>query len=396
VPLGEILDALDRTATVTGGGPVRDTITTRHPLQPFDARNFMAGELDTPGPFSFDPVALGGASAATRARPEPPAFLSGPLPAEAPADIDLDSLQRLLEHPARGFLRQRLQVAPSWAEDEPDDAIPIDLDSLQAWDVGERALRERMAGLDASRCREIELRRGALPPGPLGDAELTGIGATVEAIMRAASTELAVPPESHDIDIDLLDGTRLVGTVGGVRGDVLLSVTYSRLSPKHRLHAWVPLVCLAVAFPHRPWRAVAVGKGSPAMRSELGPLSAGQARDALAELVELYRAGLRAPLPLPVKTTGEYVRRRALGGHVEDGLAAARTKWVTEKFSGEQADAAHALVYGVDAPIEVLTLERPWPGEGGAGWPPDEPDRFGLLARRLWARLLDVETLGQA
>ena len=123
---------------------------------------------------------------------------------------------------------------------------------------------------------------------------------------------------------------------------------------------------------------------------------AGRARDALAELVELYRAGLRAPLPLPVKTTGEYARRRALGGHVEDGLAAARTKWVTEKFSGEQADAAHALVYGVDAPIEVLTLERPWPDEGGAGWPPDEPDRFGLLARRLWARLLDVETLGQA
>jgi len=80
----------------------------------------------------------------------------------------------------------------------------------------------------------------------------------------------------------------------------------------------------------------------------------------------------------------------------DDGLAAARTKWVTDKFSGEQADAAHALVYGVDAPIEVLTLERPWPGEGGAGWPPDEPDRFGLLARRLWARLLDVETLGQA
>jgi exodeoxyribonuclease V gamma subunit len=43
VPLGELLDALDRTASATGGSRVRDIVTTRHPLQPFDPRNFTPG-----------------------------------------------------------------------------------------------------------------------------------------------------------------------------------------------------------------------------------------------------------------------------------------------------------------------------------------------------------------
>jgi hypothetical protein len=44
----------------------------------------------------------------------------------------------------------------------------------------------------------------------------------------------------------------------------------------------------------------------------------------------------------------------------------------------------------------VLTTQRPADGEGGgAGWHADETDRFGLLARRLWGRLLDAETTVQ-
>ena len=57
VPLGELLDALDRTTAA----PVRDSVLVRHPLQPYDARNFERGRLREPGPFSFDAAALAGA-----------------------------------------------------------------------------------------------------------------------------------------------------------------------------------------------------------------------------------------------------------------------------------------------------------------------------------------------
>ena len=110
----------------------------------------------------------------------------------------------------------------------------------------------------------------------------------------------------------LADGTRLAGTVGRVRGDTLLSLTYSRLAARHRLLAWIDLVALTVAQPDREWRAVAVGrgKGSRAQRSVFDPLPPDRRGGRLDELVALYRAGLRSPLPLPVKTAAAYADRR--------------------------------------------------------------------------------------
>ncbi|MBA2770194.1 MAG: exodeoxyribonuclease V subunit gamma [Sporichthyaceae bacterium] len=399
VPLGELLDALDRTATAPGQDRVRDVITTQHPLQPFDARNFTPGELCTPGPFSFDPLGYDGAVAASSPRSQPQPFLLSPLPAQPPADIALPELLKLLEHPARGFLRQRLQVAVTREEEEPADALPVELNSLELWAVGERVLRDRVAGVEVGECMTLELRRGALPPGLIGLTALREVGRNVEKIVEASADERAHEPESQDIDISLAgiglpDGTRLTGTVAGVRGDTIVSLTYSKLAARQRLHAWVELVALTVSHPGHEWRALAVGRGSKpatALRSCLGPLSAGEAEAALAEIVSLYRAGLRAPLPLPVKTAGQYAFLRGKGTGVPAARIGAAAEWQSGRFPGEQADAEHALVYGLDAPMSVITDHPPGEGERGAGWHPDETDRFGLLARRLWARLLAAE-----
>ena len=61
VPLGELLDAVERTCP-----GARDHVVTAHPLQPFDARNFAAGPRGASG--SFDRAALAGAVATTRPR----------------------------------------------------------------------------------------------------------------------------------------------------------------------------------------------------------------------------------------------------------------------------------------------------------------------------------------
>ena len=82
VPLGELLDAV--AATAGPDAPAR--VVVRHPLQPFDARNFTAGALGVAGPFSFDRVELDGCRAAAGAQAPPPPFLAGPLPAGPAAD----------------------------------------------------------------------------------------------------------------------------------------------------------------------------------------------------------------------------------------------------------------------------------------------------------------------
>ena len=44
VPIGELLDVVDRTVR-SDEGRARDKVETRHPLQPFDPKNFTPGEL---------------------------------------------------------------------------------------------------------------------------------------------------------------------------------------------------------------------------------------------------------------------------------------------------------------------------------------------------------------
>ncbi len=73
VPVGELLDVVDRTVHVPGG-EARERVLVRHPLQPFDPRNFEA-----PAPWGFDRTMLDGAAALAGDRPEPAPFLPGPL-----------------------------------------------------------------------------------------------------------------------------------------------------------------------------------------------------------------------------------------------------------------------------------------------------------------------------
>ena len=55
VPLGELLDALDDTATTANGGPARSQVLVRHPLQPFDSRTVTPGALGRPGAVHLRP-----------------------------------------------------------------------------------------------------------------------------------------------------------------------------------------------------------------------------------------------------------------------------------------------------------------------------------------------------
>ncbi|MGQ8645573.1 hypothetical protein, partial [Klebsiella pneumoniae] len=81
------------------------------------------------------------ARASAGPRTEPGRLLTAPLPAHAIEDISLADLILFFDNPARGFLRDRLQVGVSREAEEVSDRLPIDLDGLQKWTVGDRALR---------------------------------------------------------------------------------------------------------------------------------------------------------------------------------------------------------------------------------------------------------------
>ncbi len=403
VPVGELLDVIDRTVRAADLTRARDHVVVHHPLQPFDVRNFTVGGLVHGRAWSFDPSNLEGARASLAARVRPARFLSGPLPDLDTDAVELDDLGRFLAHPVRAFLRLRLGIRLGLGAADVDDSLPVELDGLERWDVGDRLLTARLAGADLDACRAAERARGLLPPGALAGRILDAVVPDVEAVAAAAAAARGtVEPLSLEVNVGLGDGTRLVGTVPDVRADVIGTASFSKLGPNHRLQAWLRLLALTLARPQRPWAAVTVGRlreagppGAQVSIAAIGVLGVDESarREAagryLAVLVDLYRRGMREPLPIYCRTsaawaTGSPSRRRQM----------AAKQWTSEwTFPREDADPEHREVLGAGVPFERLLEEPPRPDESGEGWDPAEESRFGRYARRLWTGLLAHETV---
>jgi exodeoxyribonuclease V gamma subunit len=391
VPLGELLDALDTTATAPGG-PVRSAVVVRHPLQPFDRRNAEPGALVPGVPFTFDATAVAGARAASTSRVPPPEFLPGPLAPRPEPEISLDDLLRFYRHPVRDFLRTRLDVALPFEEDQPQDTLPVEIDPLEQWKVGERLVADLLAGMPPQVAREQEWRRGVLPPGRLGWRALGQLLDRAVPLARAALERRTRPATAVDVDLELGDGRWLRGTVPEVYGDRLVAVGYSRLGAGHRLQAWLGLLTLTVADPDHNWTAHTIGRPTNSRsRSDhavslLGPLDDHAARSVLTELVELRDRGLCEPLPVPIKASYAYARMRRTDATVAEALRKAGFDWEDGRFPGEQSDPANLRVLGPGAPLPGRGV-APLPGEEHPG----ETERFGALSLRLWSPLLQAE-----
>ncbi|MGH3563447.1 MAG: exodeoxyribonuclease V subunit gamma, partial [Mycobacterium sp.] len=385
VPLAELLDALDRTTAQ----PVRERIITRHPLQPFDVKNVTPDALVPDVPFTFDPTALAAAQAAAGTRSEPVEFCSAPLPALPPADINLADLLDFFSDPVKGFFRALNYTLP-WDIDGIDDAIPVTIDALDVWQVGERTLHDIMRGMQSEVAKEAEWRRGTLPPLKLGWRQAETIATMAAGLADAAVKHQHGDARARDVDIELGNGRRITGTVNRVFDNRIVVVTYSKLPPKYRLSAWISLIALAADSPGREWSAYCIGRNDNGDEVDVCCLAAPP--DPLAvlhDLVLIFDAGRREPLPLPLKTSHVWSQKRGQGRR-DPGKYATNTWSSKDKKGNDIGDNtlhSHVRVWGRGSPFEVLVRDAPRPGEEMPG----EDSRFGALAARLWAPLLRAE-----
>lgn len=412
-PVGELLDALSR---LRAGAPGGGDLVTHNPLQPFDPRHF-----GVPAPVghphsgsvavaSFDPVAHSGALALAGERHAAPPFLHGPLPSRPAGDgedvVDLADLIAFVEHPVRTFMRRRLGVSLGGTEDELAEEVPVDIDGLARWQVGDRLLRESVARTPRQVATRVEWLRGRLPPGAIGARVVAGVAGEVDGLVALADPWLHGRAGTVDIAVDL-DGTRLVGSVAQVHTSPqaddatsgVVRVEFSRLKAKHRLRAWVQVLACAAGHPGRRWQAVTVARADDgtARRSTITAPASDVARALLTDILLLYRQGMRAPLPLAAETSAAYAaaRLRESATHARARSAAAK-KWSRTNRDGdgigEGAEPEHVLGFG-ETTLDRLCEEPAGPGDAPAGAVPGEETRFGALACRLWRPLLDHETV---
>jgi exodeoxyribonuclease V gamma subunit len=394
VPVGELLDAIDATARVAPAGATRtarDEVVIRHPLQAFDPRNFVKTASDparaATGSWSFDAAALAGARAFLAPRNQPPPFLPEPLPPAAGDElVTLDELVAFVQRPVRAFLRQRLGVSARRDEDEIEDALPIELDGLARWGVGQRLLEAVRAGIDTTDAYRAEIARGTLPPGALGAPVIESILPTAKRLADTARAYASgQEPRSEQTNLTFAGGGRLTGTVGGIHGHVVLEVSYSQLGPRQRLAAWIRLLALSAAHPEIPFEAVTIGRGGGrgkirvARIPQLDGNPGVRAAAALAQLdvlTALRAEGLRSPLPIPCATAHAYAEALQSG---DDPIKAAmrewRSGWTEYGFrEREEAEPEHRLALGPELDL----------------------DRLGELAEAIWRPLLAREVVGDS
>ena len=383
-PLADLIDTIRQ--TVAEGSKV----VTYQPLQPFDPVNFAAAQ-----PFSFDPTARAGALA-LRERPiarQP--FLPGRLAEEPAEQVELDELVNFFVNPTGAFLRQRLGIVIPRMEEDPGDALPLTMDGLQKWEIGDRMLSAVLAGKDLRQVMHAEIRRGTVPPGELGRQIVSDIAAGVRVIATTAA-EYIEGQSSESIDVSMqFDGIQLRGTVNDLYGNALLSASYSRLSSKHRISAWVRLLAIAAATGESNWQAITLGRAADdnqgARRAVLD--TPDDAAAVLRALIDIRAAGLREPLPLGVRTSAAYAELSSW--NLDEAYQKAKDEWTSDglgtyRKNQENSEPAICTVYGNDAPFTIL-WDMPAPPDHQ--WIDDEQSHFVQLAMRVWRPLLDCETV---
>ncbi|MDO5684107.1 MAG: hypothetical protein Q4G46_14950, partial [Propionibacteriaceae bacterium] len=286
--------------------------------------------------------------------------------------VELADLLQFFGNPARGLLKRRAQIYVGDQDEDVLDEIPIALDGLQQWAIGERMLQAHLAGADLADIRIAEFCRGEVPPRRRGVDVLNRVEHEVRQISHTAAPWLNEPATSSWVSLDL-GRFRITGMISGLRDRTLVRVGYGRVRGKQRLQAWIELLALKAAHPSTPWRAVILGKG--ARGSILGPVAEVDARARLSELLQLWVRGVSELLPLPPNTAAAHFAARRHGGN----QYAAADAWKLECDQSWRQ-------FGLNDRLASLQRRPAQPQDG-----PGHGSAFDVLTDRVWAPLVAEE-----
>lgn len=396
VPLGELLDVLDRgfspSAEQPGLGSVREVLVHEHPLQAFSPVNFGAAVDDaqpTP-PRSFDLGLARGARQLLDERERAPCFVATSLPLpereaeSAMTEVALADMVAFFAHPTRYFLERRVGLfLAEWIE-ELDDRERELLDGLERWQLRDKLLQGLVDDHDEARLMTAMLGRGQLPVAAPGQLAMARERAAALSIYRAAQKHLEL--DSRDLPVELDFGPiRLIGTLRGMRGPTCMRMQSSKVAAKHELEAWIHQLVATLLVADEAVTATVVGHGDQGRPKVVdlpplpGDLSQRQslAHGQLAALVEIFAEGRQRAIPFFPTTSRAMAKARLEGAHVEAAVALASERWSNEHGSGggDMDDAYVVQAWGETSALEDIA---------------DDP-RFEALALVIWGPPLQIK-----
>ena len=302
-PVGELLDYLDARFPPPEGGLRRESLVRRHRLQPFSSAYFQPGASCSATP---------GKTGAPASRP---AFL---------ARVRRSSRQRLSPSPNRNGANSTGKASPNSLKTPPVTSLangsasgfrarrpPLRIATANArrsrrYGFEEDLTRQAVAtGHLQSEALKIARATGALPPGYPGDSDFKTLNRSAVAAagrIRARIHGEAIAP----ISVDLAFGDwHLSGVLRDVYPGALLRHRAAAVKAKHLLNSWIAhLVLQCVAPSGGPPETLLFGSDKTVTFLPLSdPIAA------LRDLIDLYAAGLRSPLPFFPESSCEFARR---------------------------------------------------------------------------------------
>ena len=189
VPVGELLDVVDRTVQIDDG-PASQAVIVEHPLQPFDRQELRAGPARVRRTLEFRRVAPGWSPRRTRAAARrAPSSWSVALPDAVGDEARWSSSTTLTASYDIRSARSSASGSASRCGTEPVTSKTPSRSSWTGWQSGRSASassRARLGGDDWATCEAAEKARGALPPSSLADPLLNEMAHSIEALVAAS------------------------------------------------------------------------------------------------------------------------------------------------------------------------------------------------------------------
>ncbi|RLC29533.1 MAG: hypothetical protein DRH32_07210 [Deltaproteobacteria bacterium] len=360
---------------------MRRRLVITHPLNPFDTGYF---DPNVPELFSYSDRYLEAANAGRAIKRDPPVFLKHMLPTgtDAVLVVSLGELTRFFSMPAAFFLQNRLGIYLDENFAGVDDREPVAPDALEKYFLGSFLLEKGAAGQAVEDIYPVVRAMGTLPPGTAGRCFFSDIMELVAPISQALAAETAFEPvEPVMVDFEI-PGCRISGRIGDIRSHARVGATCARLNARRKIVFWIEhlvLNCLGIDGLAR--QSILIGRGNQGCERIVLPDVADRAPALLGNLVRIYRAGQKEPLPFFPETS--YAYAHALleddAGSPQKAMKAACRKWNTG-FAGSPGEA--------DNPYVRKAFEGKNPLEDNGD---DRETAFAGLALEVFRPLIDAE-----
>lgn len=262
--------------------------------------------------------------------------------APAPHEIDLARLIRVLQDPARFFLRDRLGIVIPEDEVELEAVEPFRLGGLAGFEVRDRLLGAQLGFEDAAVVIRTLRARGRMPEGTIGEALIASETARGEAVSGLIRKALGGPPAWQPrVAVALtVGGWRVGGELDRLvpGGQILWKA--GRISARALIDAWVRHLVLSLVRPGGgdPTTRVFGDRGSDGKAVEhcFLALEEAAAHAVLVDLIEIVELAATRVVAFYPDASLEFTTAERSGK--ADALERARRSWLPGEFGHGQRE----------------------------------------------------------